>query len=186
MRSIVKWWVADVVGRSRVAPRGVQGQSGYVLPLTIAVVLLLSLIGLGLLGYVFTTLRVTRAAVGWADDTRAVDAALDSALQRWRLDEDLPCSPTASPVIHGDYDVYCQRGPGDDSDPLQDPDPDRRVLDLTAAERGGAIVGKARVRVIDVTLGQRVPGSRVEVCDWLIGPGVNAASRSLNGCTSAP
>lgn len=163
-----------------------RGEAGYVLPLTIAVVLLLSLVGLALLGYVFTTMRVTRAAVVWADDTRAVDAALDSALQQWRLDDGLPCSPTAAPVIHGDYDIYCQRGPGDDVDPLLDPDPDHRVLDLTVAKRGGAIVGKARARVLDVVLGQPVPGSRVEVCDWIIGPGVNAASRTLNGCTNAP
>lgn len=186
MTSIISWLVVEVDTQLVAGSRDTGGQGGYVLPLVIGVVLLLSLISAALLGYIFTTMRVTQAAVGWADDTRAVDGALDYALQQWRLDDLLACAPSAPPVVHDDFDIYCERGPGDDVDPLDDPDPDTRVLDLTVEEHDGPIVGRARARVVDVVVGQRVPGARIEVCDWLIGKGANVASQSVRGCVNAP
>ncbi|HNJ96790.1 MAG TPA: hypothetical protein PLV13_01595 [Ilumatobacteraceae bacterium] len=162
---------------SRPTTRRQCGQAGAALAVVLGVTLLLTIIGLALLSYIFTSLRVTDEATRQADKSRAVDAALELAVQKWRFDETLvgqSCDDLE--VSRGDLVVTC------DNDGVPAPTTQRRILNLTVSDGDGDDVGFARVKILDESNDSAWVGFRLQVCDWLIGAA--AKSEGLRGCAA--
>lgn len=158
--------------------------AGYILLTVLGVILLLTLIGLALLTYVWSALGLTRAAIENADTMRAIDGAMETALQQAR--GNLGSCPAVA-VTQSGVTAECVF---ETNPPVQGPVSDSRIIDITA-EKNSQLIGRARVRVTDLVAFEdttKVPpvremaeGYAVEVCDWQIG--ARQVAEGLKGCT---
>lgn len=149
-------------------------QDGFVLMMVLGVMLMLSIIGLALLGLVSTTATATGSSIELGSALRDVDGALESAVQTWRDDASLVSLGTCGgkTTTYRDLTISCG-----DAAPFT---PEQRIMNLTATRSGG-VAGMARVRITDKVNGQPVLGYSIEVCDWLLGS--DATSANLRGCS---
>jgi hypothetical protein len=152
-----------------------RGESGSILYAVIALVFLLSLVGMALFKMTTTSGNVAVGSSRTTGSIRHIDSALELALNRVRADDTNPCPPPAPSTSMLAVSGY--------ADP-QDADPatldvtcqgseasGERILDFQAMD-GTKVVGRAKVRVIDhLDNGLPLRGQGVEVCDWLIGGG---------------
>ena len=164
-----------MLARRSAAPRS--SQDGFVLLLVLGVVLVLSIVGLAMLGLVSTTSSATGAYAGADNRLRDIDGALETAVHEWRTDPDIvghTCSGETLAIRT--YVVTCTDAATPWSNGV-------RVMDVVATTTTGTRKeGAARVRVVDVVDNVSVVGYSIEVCDWLLG--ATEAAHALDGCTA--
>lgn len=156
-----------------------RGQSGSILLLVLAVVLMLTI---GVLAVLNMTITAGRTATSLELSTKAaqrVDGALEKSVNAVRDDEAACPTQTGTTENYGDYDVECRLAP-----PPATPVIQSRTMDFFAYPAGSTsnLVGKARVRVVDEANGVENVGYSIEVCDWLLGG--TAATQAVKGCSS--
>ncbi len=161
---------------------------------TLGVLVFLSVTGLALLALSATTARTTAGLSESTNQVRAVDGALETAINSVRYDQDMCVSdpgaaePFDSPYFDEDIAVTCV-------EPDEDAFPPGRRLELTAEfASSGGLVGKARVQFVDRVEcedpdgdpDQCLPimGYSVEVCDWLLGRHAATEALDPSGCSS--
>lgn len=111
-----------------------RGQDGVALVTVLAVVAFTSLVIGGLLGLLTTTMRVTSAAETTSRESRAADAAIDTAINQMRTE---PCEVGAQPFLGAQ--VFDQGTPGT-SDDVE--------VEVSCRPTAGSVAGTDQVRVI--------------------------------------
>lgn len=165
----------DVVGRRSRAHR--RTDDGFVLLMVLGVILLLSIVGLAMLGLASTTASATGAYANANTHLRDIDGALETAVHEWRTDLDIVGhSCTGKTLVVRTYLMTCTDAATPWSGGV-------RVMDVVATlTTGTRREGAARVRVVDVVDNVRVDGYSIEICDWLLGAA--EATQTLDGCLS--
>lgn len=171
-------------------------QDGFVLIIVLGLVFVCAVIGLAVLSLTQTTAKVVSGAAKTTESVRAIDGSLEQAVSQFRLDDtavakscaDVSGNPKKivnANEVSGDFvvgtrtfEVKCD----DSTGAATDWNAGSRDVIMTVTYSGQTtVVGRARVKIQDVTNNTRLVGFTLEVCDWQLGAAVFS---TLNGCAA--
>lgn len=155
-----------------------------------------AIIGLAILSFTQTSAKVVSSAAESTESTRAIDGALEQSISQFRLDvtavgascadgsgnpkKVVNANEASGNFVVGtrEFTVKCDDSTGASTDWNNG----LRDVIMTVTYSGQTrIVGRARVKIRDVTNNTQLPGYTLAVCDWQLGA---AVSTTLNGCAA--
>lgn len=159
-------------------------QGGFMLLVVLGTVLFLSIVGLAIMSFTVTSSKIATSLTGSSANLRAIDAALEIAVNTIRsapIPEGPPVGTCENQTTNYTdtqtneaFTVKCTDG--------ETPTPAGRTIDLVVTRSSGGItLGQARVKIADKVNETTVAGYSVEVCDWQLGVDV---APTLKSCPS--
>lgn len=155
------------------------------LAFVLAALLFLTITGMALASFAVTSSKASTTYVKVSERLREIDGVLEFAAQTWRNDDEIRLLDTCEQdsagqpvaITRDGYTATCFDAPGVAWTP------ELRVMDIEVEEvSSGAVLGTARVRVVDVVNNVSVLGYSLEVCDWLLG--TSNVKHGLRGCST--
>lgn len=161
-----------------------RSEDGFILMTVLLGLLLVTIVTVSIMGFLAVSQKVVDSSATGAARFRAIDGALETAVNTARSDGRLATvtGVLCSTITFADYEGYQISCTNPDLSSISklNPNNDYRVLDFTVKSQGAA-VGRARVRIDDRPPGSSavLEGFRMQVCDWQIG---KALAGSMEAC----